>query len=547
MQRRAVALFLTGVLTVSVLVGLSLRTPTALAAATSPSIAAGTELTNTTLGGFSQVDQVDMLSPTLGYALATHYVGRDYYRYYLIRTTNLARTWTVQSQIPGIDQRFPIFTDFDSFDSDPQIDFVNRDIGYVTGPGGLIYVTDDGGLRWKSIATVGSSTSYGINGSTVSVVSTTCVRVHHSSNPKCKSVLTQYPVGSATPSRTSSIPGATRPGPLVALLAVAPATQIVNVDNDTQSTPTSLFVTRDDGSVWTRLPNPCHGLLIEQLVVANDGSWVLSCFLDEGSYHGTAKIFRTADHGISWTTVQDLSHNGDGSPVYLFYSGNDRVLYSVGMNPAGGVASSTDGGTHWVLDQVLGYTEGSAGSFTNFGATSSLYQIYQGPMYVTHNSRTWHIVPPLRAGTYEGLSICTSRTTKVDLRRVKDGGQRYTYVDFTNTAATSCYLDGAPNVQPVSSSGAAVGPAGSADLVDSDGNFVTLKGDGGVASSTLYVNRTSGYKPASSCRSAHAASLRLTFGAPSAFMLHSSTHPFSVCTLFSSVDVGVVGAGSGKP
>jgi hypothetical protein len=29
--------------------------------------------------------------------------------------------------------------------------------------------------------------------------------------------------------------------------------------------------------------------------------------------------------------------------------------------------------------------------------------------------------------------------------------------------------------------------------------------------------------------------------------LHSSTHPFSVCTLFSSVDVGVVGAGSGKP
>ncbi len=500
-------------------------------------------VTNTTLGGFTQVDQVDMLSPTLGYALATHYVGKDFYRYYLIRTTDLARTWTVQSQIPGIDERFPIFTDFDSFASDPQIDFINRDIGYVTGPGGLIYVTDDAGLRWRSIATVDSSTSYGISGSTVSVVSTTCVRVHHSSNQKCRSDLTQYPAGSATPSRTSSIPGPTPPGALVALLAVAPATQIINEDNDTQSTPTSLFVTRDDGSVWTRLQNPCHGLLIEQLTVANDGSWVLSCFLDEGSYHGTAKIFRTFNHGISWTTVQDLSHNGDGSPVYLFYNGNDQVLYSVGMNPAGGVASSTDGGTHWTADPVLGYTEGGAGSFTSYGPTSSLYQIFQGPMYVTSNSRTWHIVPPLPAGTYKGLSICTNRTTKVSLHRVKSDG---TFLDFTNTASKSCYLDGAPIVQPVGASGGAVGPAGSTVLFSSDGNFVTLKGDGGVASSTLYVNQTSGYKPASSCRSANATSLRLTFGAPSAFVLHSSTHPFLVCTVFSSVDVGDVRAGSDR-
>jgi hypothetical protein len=534
-------LILSGALIVSGLVGLSLRAPTA--DASSPSIAAGTVVTNTTLGGFTQVDQVDMLSPTLGYALATHYVGKDFYRYYLIRTTDLARTWTVQSQIPGIDERFPIFTDFDSFASDPQIDFINRDIGYVTGPGGLIYVTDDGGLRWRSIATVDSSTSYGISGSTVSVVSTTCVRVHHSSNQKCRSDLTQYPAGSATPSRTSSIPGPTPPGALVALLAVAPATQIINEDNDTQSTPTSLFVTRDDGSVWTRLQNPCHGLLIEQLTVANDGSWVLSCFLDEGSYHGTAKIFRTFNHGISWTTVQDLSHNGDGSPVYLFYNGNDQVLYSVGMNPAGGVASSTDGGTHWTADPVLGYTEGGAGSFTSYGPTSSLYQIFQGPMYVTSNSRTWHIVPPLPAGTYKGLSICTNRTTKVSLHRVKSDG---TFLDFTNTASKSCYLDGAPIVQPVGASGGAVGPAGSTVLFSSDGNFVTLKGDGGVASSTLYVNQTSGYKPASSCRSANATSLRLTFGAPSAFVLHSSTHPFLVCTVFSSVDVGDVRAGSDR-
>jgi hypothetical protein len=548
MRRRIVVVLVAGALTVSGFVAQSVgRPPAAVASSTSPSIATGTLLTNTTLGGASQVDQVDMLSPTLGYALATHYVDHDYYRFYLVRTTDLARTWTVQSQIPGVDGRYPIFTDFGTFNSDPQIDFINRNVGYVAGQGGLIYVTDDGGLSWKSIAAVGSSTSYGVSGSTTSVVSTTCARTHHSTTQKCKSELTQYAVGSTIPSRTSSIPGATRPGPLVALLAVAPSTQVINEDNDTQSTATSLFLTHDDGRVWTQLQNPCHGLLIEQLVVSTSGSWLLSCFLDEGSYHGTAKIFRTSDDGVTWTTVQDLAANGDGSPVYLFYNGDDRVLFSVGMNPAGGVSSSTDGGRHWSPDQVLGYTEGGAGSFTNFGPASSLYQIYQGPMFVTSNSRTWRIVRPLVAGTYRGLSICTSRDTKVSLRRDKVGAQTYTYVDFTNTSTTSCYLDGAPNVQPLGANGASAGPADATDMVDSEGNFVTLKGDGGVASTAMFVDRATGYTPTSSCRLANAASLRITFGSPSEFVLNSRTHPFSVCTVFSSISIDAVSAGPGRP
>jgi len=525
---------------------LNSRTPGAAASGT-PTIATGTVLTNTTLGGFTQIDQVDMLSPQLGYALATHYVGKDNYRYYLIRTTNLARTWTVRSQIPGLDARFPIFTDFDTFDSDQFIEFVNRNVGYVDGAGGIIYVTDDAGLRWQKISTYRSTTSYAVNGATTSVVSTNCVPTAHANVQKCTSAFTQYALGSATPLRTSSIPGATHE-PLTALIAVAPpATEIIDEDNDSESSATSLLQSDDGGRVWSRLSNPCHGLLIEQLVVSKAGPWLLSCFLDGGSYHGTAKIFRSDNDGVTWTTVQDLDHDGDGGPVYLFYNGDDQVLYSVSLGPAGGIASSTDGGSHWSPERVLGYSGGSPGSLTNFGPTSSLYQVFQGPMYVTSNGRTWRILRPLRAGTYEGLSICTSRHMTVRLRHVRSGRLDYTFVDFTNHAATSCYLDGAPNEQPLAPSGASVGPPNASDSYDSNGQFVVVKGGGGVAHVSLFVNSTAGYKPASSCRPEDATSIRLTFGFPSEFVLRTHSRPWSVCTVFPSVDVDAVGAGPGKP
>ena len=83
-------------------------------ASTPTFIRPGTVLTNTTLGGFSQVDQVDMLSPTLGYAVATHPMGKDRFRYYLVRTTNVANSWTVRGALPSDVERYPIFSDFDT-------------------------------------------------------------------------------------------------------------------------------------------------------------------------------------------------------------------------------------------------------------------------------------------------------------------------------------------------------------------------------------------------------------------------------------------------
>ncbi len=406
--------------------------PTSAPASTADThaILTGAVLTNTLLGGFSQVDQVDMLSSTLGYALATRYIGNSRYRYYLVRTTDLARTWTVRSEIPSDDQRYPIFTDFGTVDSDPMIDFVNRNVGYVLGPDSSIYVTDNGGLSWQKVVSNNSNSSYGVSGLTTTIVTTKCDTPRTSSTPKCASELTGYKIGSVVPEYSRSIPNSDlsyQDG--VALLAVAPdSTQVVNLRTDNWTTRSSLIVTHDDGRTWSQLLNPCSGSLIEQLVVANNGQWLLSCFLDEGSYHGTAKIFRSKDDGATWSTIVDDTAQRDmvgdlgGTPAYFFFSGNDRVLYAALMNPAGGLAVSFDGGSHWSADAALGNTGGSPGSLSDFGPTSSIYQVWQGPMYVTRNNRTWRLLPLLPAGPYKGFPICTSKDTAVSLRRVKAGG-----------------------------------------------------------------------------------------------------------------------------
>lgn len=512
-------------------------------------------MTNTLLGNTTQLDQVDMLSPSLGYALATRYIGNSRYRYYLVRTTNLARSWTVRSEIPSDDARYPIFTDFDTVDTDPMIDFVNRNVGYVQGPDSSIYVTDNGGLTWKNVVSNNSDSSYGVNGSTTSVVTTKCHTPSASSPPTCTSELNGYAIGSATPEYSRPIPNSNVTYQNeVALLAVAPdSTQVVNLSTDGRSTRSSLLVTHDDGRTWSRLLNPCSGSMIEQLVIANNGRWLLSCFLDEGSYHGTAKIFRSSDDGANWSTVVDDTSQRDivgdlgGTPAYFFFSGNDRVLYAAMMGPAGGLEVSLDGGTHWSPDTALGNTGGSPGSMSVFGPTSSIYQVWQGPMYVTRNDRTWHLLSALPAGTYKGLSICTSKSTTVSLRHVKSGGVGYTYVDFTNTGRTSCYLNGAPNLQPLGVGSVPIGlPVGS-ELVSSDGDFVILKPSGGVADLSVFVSPASNYKPVTTCDAKGATALRFNFGSPSSFLLSLGSHPIFTCSKLPNVNLNSLKPGPGKP
>lgn len=139
------------------------------ASATQNSAAPGSLLTNTALDGYSELGQIDMLSPSFGYALADHPLKGGHFAYYLVRTTTLGKSWTIVGRRLFEDGYYPNLDDEGGFDSNPPIDFVTRDVGYVAGPRGIIYMTSDAGRSWSRIA---SSSGYGVTSSTLSLVNT---------------------------------------------------------------------------------------------------------------------------------------------------------------------------------------------------------------------------------------------------------------------------------------------------------------------------------------------------------------------------------------
>jgi|GEM_PF-1345105 len=528
-----------GVTIVSALAASLVGPLSASASSKTPSVAIGTLLTNTALGGYTEVGQVDMLSPSLGYALAVHPMRGGRYAYYLVRTTNRAKTWTVQSRRLFVDTSPPLLADSANFESDPSIDFVSRNVGYVTGPSGTLYATNDAGTTWSSIA---KADSYGVSDATLSVLSSRCTPAG-APNYSCSNTLREYPAGSTVAEHSASVPSDRSKSYLTALLAVAPGPiQVVNVNGDGVSKRSSLLITRDGGELWRTLDNPCAGLSIVQLAVATNGEWLLSCFLDEGMSQGPAKVFRSSDQGSTWQTVLNDVH---GTTIYYFFNGNDRVIFGASTNPAGGLASSTDGGTHWTAISALGNTGGAAESVVNFGPTSSLYQVSQGPMYVTRNDRTWSVMAQLPSGVYQGLSICTKHDVKVQLRRYTSGGLHYASMDFTNDSGTSCYLDGVPTMQPLNADGHDVGPAITDNLLSLRGDFVILKARRGTANVPFLANPPSSYGASAHCASKRASTVLIEFGRPSLFRVPLRSRPVSVCTTFPSIFTSQVRSGTG--
>lgn len=534
-----------------------LSAPKFIAGATSSSLVVptGTVLTNTTLGGFTQVDEVDMLSAHLGYAIATGALPKGRYNYYLVRTTDLGRTWTVRSEIAANVYRYPIFSDFASNGNDPAIDFVNAQVGYVHLTGGRLELTRDAGVTWGALTVSNSSTSYAVSSSTLSVVSTLCPSSNTGSTSLCKSEFTLYPVGSATPTFSARLAtGTKRYEPTVALLAAAPGgTDVINLDTSNFTTPTSLRITHDAGRTWGTFANPCSTLAIEQLIVAPSGQWLLSCFRDEGMSQGPMKILRSADAGKNWRIVVNdtpgQTHVGNlgGTPLALFFSGNEQLIYAAIMNPAGGLIASHDGGSTWSAESYFGYTGGAPGSISNFGPTSSIYQVSQGPMFVTRDSRHWTLIPQLPAGPYRQMSICTRKDLRVSWYQVTSGGLHYTYFDFTNTSAVTCYLNGAPVVQPLDANFAAVGPPQTTELNSPGGNFVTLKAKGGVANVSYLTNLPVSKALLATCAPQQAKVVAIDFAPSSHFDLTLESHHFAVCTTQPSVFVSPVQPGRGKP
>jgi hypothetical protein len=326
----------------------------------------------------------------------------------------------------------------------------------------------------------------------------------------------------------------------VALLAAAPGpTQVVNLSDDADSTSHSLIETRNEGVTWQQLANPCAGQMIEQLAVASDGEWLLSCFHDEGMSQGPAKVFSSTNDGTTWKTVLNEKH---GTTLYYFFNGNSQVIFEASTNPAGGLGFSDNGGKTWSQYRTIGNNGGAGESISNFGPTSAIYQVSQGALYVTRNDRTWTVIPPLPAGRYHDISVCTSRTATVRYQKVNVHGLEYEYINFRNDTNLPCYLQGVPEIQPETRTGASVGPVVTSNLED-DADFLVLKARSGAAHVSFQVNR--GYPASSQCDPESARAVRIEFAPSSDFLLKLHKAIRGICTTFPSIFTNMIQPGLG--
>lgn len=509
-----------------------------------PYVAPGTLLTDTTLGAGTTFGDVDMLSTSLGFAVAApvnH--GRGWF--YLVQTHDLGDSWSVRAALP-----VPPFVGTYGWGNAPTIDFLNAKVGYLSLFDGPLWVSDDGGLVWTRVATPGIAPTFAVAGDRIAVVSAVCHRATPVYPSRCPSKLSLYFLGAATPYFTASLPVAGA-GPWRAGYALAMLSSSTVLVVQGRGTPrSSLLETNNAGANWRRVRNPCAQLNINQLLIERGGRWLLSCFQDGGMNQGTTELWDSSDGGRVWRELahaseQGLNRGGIGDVSNTLYDGDRGLLFAALGGAAGGVKYSTDGGTKWLRSDVeLSIYGGAPETMSTFGATGAVVSAQNFASYRTLNASTWTPLPALPAGSFEGLSVCTSKATTAGLGRGVSGipsSSTDFAVTFTNQGRVACYLNGVPQVQPVR--GASRTPVGRLSFQESAnkrGGFVVLRAKGGRASIALEVQSHASYSR-SYCRAATIDGFEVRFNAPATFYL--STRVRSICRSISTTGVEGITAG----
>jgi photosystem II stability/assembly factor-like uncharacterized protein len=521
-------------LSVASLTGVSAGGHAGAASLSAPVIRIGTPLTTTTLGLSTQIESVDMLSSTVGFAIAANSTPGVRNWLYLARTSDAGSHWAVVGSLP-----YPSFTQGWPFSS-PTLDFVSNAVGYVSSPqGGSIFVTVNGGSKWSKVTTPGIWPTFAVSSPTVLAVSDICKGALPAYGPlQCPSVLSLYRIGQTKPASTFSIPavGVGKWRAAVALAAFWPTTAVV-LEGGTEGTLSSLQETTNAGRTWHSLSDPCEHLTIQQLLTPSTNHWLLSCFLGGGMMQGANKLWSSNDGGRSWTleaySGEQQYYVGNIADTWntLAVSGNGQILFSAIGGAAGGIETSTDGGHHWTLAPIHANSGGALEYLSIFGPTGAIMGVQSGGVWRTLDGTHWAPLL-LVAGKYKGHSICTSGRG-VTVSRGRTGvaaGTAYTAVVFTNDGDQSCYLNGVPAVQPVSGPHrSAVGPAAWGYSTSGRGGFVVLKAHGGKASVSLGVE-TAANIPAKSCIPKGATGITMRFNPPANFYVSLGRSPVAVCT-----------------
>jgi photosystem II stability/assembly factor-like uncharacterized protein len=509
----------------------------------------GTPLTDTTLGAGTQIGVIDMLSSALGYAVASASAsGKGKARFYLVRTTNVGNSWTVLGVLP--------FAAFKAAAANgrwtvPSIHFVNPKVGYLSVTDGPLFVTDDGATTWSRVKTPGIWPTYEISANTMFVASDVCTGKIPAYGPlQCPSYLSQYRVGTTTPTQTSIIPGVGVGKWRAAVVLDAPSSSTaVVVEGGTEGSQSSLLATDNAGASWRQLSNPCEGLMVDQLLTGAPDRWLLYCYMGGGMNQGSSELWRSSDGGGSWSIVAKsteggINIGGIGDVSNMLYLNNEGTIYGAMGGAAGGLEYSTDLGAQWKRVAITTNIYGGASEYMSvFDAAGAIFGIQDGPQYRTSSGTKWSELPELPAGKYKGHSICTPRQgTTVRLHKavtsIPAGTLDYPVV-FTNEGEVACYLNGIPIAQPVtgpdrSPIGQAAYPAGS----NGRGGFVILKAHGGIASIVLESDAAGDY-PRSYCAPQTMRGLEVQFNPPGTFYVSMPRR--EVCSGVSTVrNSGVV-------
>ena len=139
------------------------------------------------------------------------------------------------------------------------------------------------------------------------------------------------------------------PMPFIQCMAVASNQYLYAVgdslgkDNKTYST--YVFRSTNDGDSWERLPTqPPNGILVNKMVVADDGSIILGYL---NIYNDLFRVARSSDGGNTWVPVLSVPPTREASHVDVMrHATRGSDLY---INVHGPTYRSTDNGATWVL------------------------------------------------------------------------------------------------------------------------------------------------------------------------------------------------------
>ena len=516
--------------------------------AIAPFVLRGALLTDTTLGSQTVIQQIDMVSPQLGYAIAsrTNY-SRNWL--YLVKTTNEGQSWSVVADLP-----LPPFQGTMDFGS-ATLNFLTPAVGYVQNQNGPLYVTTDAGELWSKVLAPGIWPTFSVSRQDVFVVSDVCHGALPEYGPlQCPSELSTFALGATTASQSRIIPAASSVGTWRAASALVAPSQNSEVvaENDSQSGDhPALLSTSDGGRAWRTLSDPCGEVLASQILDVK-GRWLLYCYLGGGMMQGTSELWSSSDQGSSWASVsranEGANYRGSIGDVdqTLYANSGGTLLFSAIGGAAGGVAYSTDTGSHWKGVRLDHFSGGGAPEYlTTFATSGAIFGTVGGPHYRRVNATTWTPLPALPVGKYRGVSPCTTAQVTVRLGSMVAGVKAGTStgpIIFTNTSNSGCYLEAIPTIQPLTRHhGPLPVPSARLTIGGRDG-FVMLSAHGARASVVLEVLPISQFAH-TYCYPVMMDALNIRFQPAPTF--HVATPPIRICsenesTLNAGIVAGVV-------